>query len=104
MLFEINKDFVVVIEFVLMIQVVSDIDFLKVILIENIEFVFCGKIIDDLVRGIIFWEVDGNDLDVEFDVGSEVLSQFDDFIDEGGKIWGKFFKLEWLFMNWFLFY
>lgn len=61
MIFFINDDFVVVIEFVFKVQFLVDVDFFKVIVIEVIEFVFKGWIIDDFVCGIIFWEVDCGD-------------------------------------------
>jgi hypothetical protein len=104
MLSEINKDPAAAIEFAPTIQAASDIDLPKAIPTENTEFAPRGKIIDDSARGTIFWEADGNDSDVESDAGSEVSSQPDDSTDEGGKTWGKPFKLEWLSTNRLPFY
>lgn len=105
MLSEINKDPAAAIEFAPTIQVPNDIDLPKAIPTESTEHAPRGKIIDDSARGTIFWEADTEDSDTESDAGSEQSSHHSNAEEEeGGKTWGKPFKLEWLSTNRLPFY
>ncbi|KAL2212128.1 hypothetical protein CC79DRAFT_1318147 [Sarocladium strictum] len=104
MLSEINKDPAAAIEFAPTTQASTDVDLPKAIPTEVTEFAPRGKIIDDSARGTIFWEVDVEASDDESDAASETSSQPNDTTDEGGKTWGKPFKLEWLSTNRLPFY
>lgn len=104
MLSEINKDPAAAIEFAPTTQAVSDLDLPKAIPTEDTDFAPRGKIIDDSARGTIFWEVERDGSDTESDAGSEASSQPSKAAEEGGKTWGKPFKLEWLSTNRLPFY
>ncbi|KAH8174016.1 hypothetical protein LIA77_05435 [Sarocladium implicatum] len=104
MLSEINNDPAAAIEFAPTTHATTDLNLPKAIITDVTEFAPRGRIIDDSARGTIFWEIDKDDSDAESDAGSEASSHNSQPAEEGGKTWGKPFKLEWLSTNRLPFY
>jgi hypothetical protein len=91
----INDDPAAAIEFAPKVQATTEVDVPKAIPTEATEHCPRGNIIDDSARGTIFWEIEREDEEetASEDSASGAPAQDD---DNGTKVWGKPFKLEWL--------
>lgn len=96
MISEINEDPDAAVEFAPRTQASPEVDLPKAILTEETEHVPKGKIIDDLARGTIFWEIDRGDAESGSESGSDVPDNSSEANQDESKVWGKPFKLEWL--------
>ncbi|RYO90945.1 hypothetical protein DL764_008355 [Monosporascus ibericus] len=94
----INDDPAAAIEFAPKAQVTNDLDLPKAIPTEATENCPRGRIIDDLARGTIFWEIEREEVDGAAETDSDDSGSAKDGLDgeAGVKPWGKPFQLEWL--------
>ncbi|KAH7034915.1 YT521-B-like domain-containing protein [Microdochium trichocladiopsis] len=94
----INNDPAAAIKFAPKVQSTNDIDLPKSIPTEATDVCPKGRIIDDLSRGTIFWEIDRDEEDEAVsDANSEGSGSIHEFTEgeEESKAWGRPFKLEW---------
>jgi len=95
----INEDPAAAIEFAPSAQSAGAVDVPKAIPTDGTEYAPKGRIVDDLARGTIFWEIDRGEDDAGNDDKSDeesVAGGVDGDDDRPSKSWGKPFTLEWL--------
>ncbi|PHH88320.1 hypothetical protein CDD83_7688 [Cordyceps sp. RAO-2017] len=81
----------------------NSLDSPRVIPVDATKHVPKGRIVDDSVRGTIFWEAEREDAVSESDNMSEASTKSGG-TEDGTKPWGKPFKLEWLSISRLPFY
>ncbi len=94
---EINQDPDAAIQFAPQNQPSDESDLPQAVSIEAKDNIPRGGIIDDSARGTMFWQIEGNENDGDFEDDSEVMRNKEaEDTDEDMQTSGKPFKLQWL--------